>query len=137
MHAAIIVYTVTLALEGIDGLETEMMNGASACILIDGDRIPESLNRQAANGVEVQSVIGGDRKEISIAAASIIAKVERDRIMVDQHHKELPQYNFRKHKGYGTAEHVQKLMQYGPSSIHRKTYAPVAAAAAAAASKSS
>jgi ribonuclease HII len=62
---------------------------------------------------------------ISIAAASIVAKVTRDRMMVRYHHA-YPDYNFLSHKGYGTEEHLQRLAQHGPCAIHRRTFAPVA-----------
>jgi ribonuclease HII len=64
----------------------------------------------------------GEDKSASIAAASIIAKVYRDRLMVEKYHKKYPQYNFALHKGYGTAEHLAKLKYYGPCKIHRLTF---------------
>ena len=71
-----------------------------------------------------RNIIKGDAKCASIAAASIIAKVTRDREMV-QADKEYPQYGFAKHKGYGTAEHLEALKKFGPSPIHRKSFRPV------------
>jgi ribonuclease HII len=69
-----------------------------------------------------QKVIkGGDNLSHSIAAASIIAKVTRDRIMIDYHSK-YPNYNFARHKGYGTKEHREAIRRYGPCKIHRKTF---------------
>jgi ribonuclease HII len=70
-------------------------------------------------------IIKGDTLSISIAAASIIAKVTRDRMMA-VYHQTYPDYNFLSHKGYGTEEHLQRLAQYGPCAIHRRTFAPVA-----------
>ncbi|MCG6553316.1 MAG: ribonuclease HII [Candidatus Magnetominusculus sp. LBB02] len=70
------------------------------------------------------SIIKGDAKSASIAAASIIAKHLRDAIM-DGFHNKYPLYNFGAHKGYGTKEHVQMINLYGPCEIHRKTFAPV------------
>ncbi len=70
-------------------------------------------------------VIKGDSKSLSIAAASIIAKVERDRLMV-AYAEEFPQYGFEKHKGYGTKQHLEALEKHGPCPIHRKTFGPVA-----------
>lgn len=67
------------------------------------------------------SIIKGDSKSISIASASIIAKVTRDMLMVREH-SIFPQYNFIKHKGYGTKEHMERLKQFGPSVIHRKSF---------------
>ena len=71
-----------------------------------------------------RNIIKGDARCASIAAASIIAKVTRDREMVEAD-KEYPQYGFAKHKGYGTAEHLEALRQFGPSPIHRKSFRPV------------
>ncbi|MCH5151130.1 MAG: ribonuclease HII [Clostridiales bacterium] len=71
--------------------------------------------------VPTLSIIHGDALSYSIAAASIIAKVTRDRIMME-YDKEYPQYNFAKHKGYGTAEHIRLLKEYGPCKIHRRTF---------------
>jgi ribonuclease HII len=70
-------------------------------------------------------VIKGDCRSHSIAAASILAKVTRDRMMLDVHDR-FPQYNFRKHKGYGTQEHLEALRKHGPCDAHRKTFNPVA-----------
>jgi ribonuclease HII len=70
-------------------------------------------------------IIKGDTLSISIAAASIVAKVTRDRMMA-VYHQTYPDYNFLSHKGYGTEEHIQRLAQYGPCAIHRRTFAPVA-----------
>ena len=69
-------------------------------------------------------IIKGDALSLSIAAASIIAKVTRDRLMA-AYHEAFPVYNFLSHKGYGTAEHLQRLARYGPCAIHRRTFAPV------------
>lgn len=71
--------------------------------------------------VPTLSIVHGDALSYSIAAASIVAKVTRDRIMLD-YHREYPQYNFAKHKGYGTAEHIRLLKEYGPCPIHRRTF---------------
>ena len=70
------------------------------------------------------SMIQGDSKSASIAAASIVAKVERDHLM-DEYDKQYPQYGFARHKGYGTAEHVEALHTYGPCPIHRRSFEPV------------
>lgn len=66
-------------------------------------------------------IIKGDALSYNIACASILAKVSRDRLMM-QLDKEYPQYNFKKHKGYGTREHIENLKKYGASKIHRKTF---------------
>lgn len=74
----------------------------------------------------VQSIIKGDSLSANIAAASILAKVERDRIMSDID-KLLPHYGFKQHKGYGTPKHLEALQKYGVSAVHRLSYAPVRA----------
>lgn len=86
-------------------------------LLIDGNFSIKTTIRQ-------QSIIKGDQKVFSIAAASIIAKVTRDRLMTAAH-KKFPRYGFDLHKGYGTKLHVEALAKHGPSSIHRKTFHPV------------
>ncbi len=88
--------------------------------LIDGLPVPSFPCRQTA-------LVGGDGLSLSIAAASIIAKVRRDRIMEDID-RLYPEYGFLKHKGYPTAEHLAKLRLHGPSPVHRRSYAPVAQA---------
>ncbi|MEM6910637.1 MAG: ribonuclease HII [Verrucomicrobiota bacterium] len=72
-----------------------------------------------------RGVVKGDSLSLSIAAASVIAKVSRDRVMVDAD-KRFPGYGFAKHKGYGTAEHLEALRRLGPCPLHRQTFAPVA-----------
>jgi ribonuclease HII len=87
-------------------------------LLVDGKfPIPNLSLRQEA-------IIDGDALVFSIAAASIIAKVTRDRIM-DEYDKKYPQYGFAKHAGYGTKFHLEALKQFGPCSIHRKTFRPI------------
>jgi len=68
-----------------------------------------------------QAIVKGDSRSISIAAASIIAKVTRDRIMTDLHDT-YPQYNFIQHKGYPTKAHKQAILDHGPCPVHRKTF---------------
>ena len=86
--------------------------------LVDGNRPPPL-------SCEVQTIIKGDAKSLSIAAASIIAKVTRDRIMFEME-QQFPGYGFAIHKGYGTAKHAACLKQLGPCSEHRKTFKPIA-----------
>ena len=86
-------------------------------LLIDGNhKIPDCDYIQ-------HDIIGGDDKVFSIAAASIIAKVHRDRLMCQLAQK-YPQYHFEKHKGYGTKEHLEAIKKYGFSEIHRKSFLP-------------
>lgn len=73
-------------------------------------------------------VVRGDRQIACIAAASIIAKVTRDRLLLDLD-RQYPQYGFSRHKGYGTKEHLDALQQFGPCPIHRKSFMPIAATA--------
>ncbi len=75
-----------------------------------------------------EGIIKGDSRSLSIAAASIIAKVLRDRLMKDAE-EEYPQYGFAKHKGYGTKQHLDALRTHGPCPLHRRSFAPVAQAA--------
>jgi ribonuclease HII len=87
-------------------------------VLIDGRPVPNFPSPQTA-------VIGGDHLSLSIAAASIIAKVTRDRIM-DKLDALYPQYGFRRHRGYATPEHLAALRKYGPCPLHRFSFSPVA-----------
>lgn len=84
-------------------------------LLIDGNQKPK-----IGVGEEV-TVIKGDAKSVSVAAASVLAKVSRDRYMLEKA-QEYPQYAFEKHKGYGTKLHYEKIAEYGVSPIHRKTF---------------
>lgn len=83
-------------------------------LLVDAVTIP-------GTGIPECPIIKGDAKSVSIAAASIVAKVTRDRLMVE-YDKLYPEYHFAKNKGYGTAEHIAALKKYGPCPIHRKTF---------------
>ena len=74
--------------------------------------------------IEQTALVGGDALSLSIAAASVIAKVTRDRIMLEMDAL-YPDYLFAKHKGYSTAEHLARLREYGPCPIHRRSFAPV------------
>ncbi|RXR08404.1 ribonuclease HII [Pseudoxanthomonas composti] len=85
---------------------------------IDGNRVPKGL---ACPG---EAWIGGDALDRSIMAASILAKVTRDRLM-HQLHAQHPEYGFDQHKGYGTPAHLQALRQHGPCPHHRRSFAPV------------
>lgn len=83
------------------------------CVLIDAVKLDTS--------VRTLSIVHGDALSYSIAAASIVAKVTRDRMM-EEFDKSYPQYGFAKHKGYGTAAHIAALKQYGPCPIHRHSF---------------
>jgi ribonuclease HII len=88
-------------------------------VLVDGNRLPRL-------DVLSEAIVGGDAKVKSISAASIIAKVTRDRMLVELH-AEFPQYGFAAHKGYSTPEHLEALRLHGPCVHHRRHFAPVAA----------
>ena len=100
-----------LAIDGL-GVQPRMA-------LIDGNR---DKGKSAAIITPHQLVVGGDGKSASIAAASILAKVSRDRYVVEELDRDYPQYQFAKHKGYGTKLHYEMLDQYGPCAAHRKTF---------------
>lgn len=86
------------------------------------DRIlVDALDHIDTKGIPYTSVIKGDAKMYSISAASIIAKVTRDRIM-REYDEVYPEYGFAKHKGYGTAMHIQAIKEHGPCPLHRKTF---------------
>ena len=82
--------------------------------LIDG-------NRDSDFGVPAETVVGGDGRSANIAAASILAKVTRDRVMLE-YAEQYPQYGFDVHKGYGTKRHYEALREYGPCPIHRQSF---------------
>ena len=88
--------------------------------LIDGNIVPKNLLCPA------QAFVKGDSRSVSIAAASILAKVSRDRIMAD-YDRRYPEYGWISNAGYGTIKHLEALRKYGPAPIHRKSFAPVRA----------
>ena len=83
--------------------------------LIDGNRVPRGIK------IPCETVVKGDSRSMSVAAASVLAKVTRDRLMLE-YDKKYPEYNFKKHKGYGTKEHTELIKQYGPCEIHRLSF---------------
>lgn len=86
-------------------------------VLVDGNHLPEL-------SCEARAVIGGDALVPSVGAASILAKVARDAMMVDLDRR-YPVYGFARHKGYATEAHREALMKHGPCPVHRRTFAPV------------
>jgi len=110
-HAA-----VTAHLRALAALRPEPQH-----VLVDGRRI-------RALTLPHTAIVGGDRKSFCIAAASIVAKVTRDRMMVELDAR-YPGYGFARHKGYCTADHIAAVERLGPSPIHRTSFAPVMAAA--------
>jgi ribonuclease HII len=100
---------MTRAVEGLDAVPDH--------VLVDGNRLPKW-------GYSAEAVIGGDALHPCISAASIIAKEFRDRLMIAAA-EQYPQYGWERNKGYGTAEHLAALRQYGPTPLHRRSFAPV------------
>lgn len=93
----------------VDGLKTR-----PGLALVDG-------NTAGTIGLPVRCIVGGDAKSASIAAASILAKVSRDRVMTELAEK-YPQYGFDVHKGYGTRMHRERILEFGPCEIHRRSF---------------
>ncbi len=87
-------------------------------VLVDGNRLP-------ALDVLAEAIVSGDALVPCISAASILAKVTRDRLLCEMHLQH-PEYGFDRHKGYGTAEHLRALEEHGALKMHRRTFAPVA-----------
>jgi ribonuclease HII len=87
------------------------------CVIVDGRVLPDT-------GMPAIGIIKGDSRCVSVAAASIVAKVTRDRLM-DRMHLLYPRYSFRRNKGYGTRAHVEALKRCGPTRIHRLSFEPV------------
>jgi ribonuclease HII len=114
-------------IDGINILQATFLAMSSAALklkikpelcLIDGNR---KVHRLSFNQ---ETIVGGDAKSACIAAASILAKVSRDKIMLE-YAKQYPIYKFEKHKGYGTKKHIETLKKYGICPIHRLTFSPV------------
>ncbi|WP_086680532.1 ribonuclease HII [Amycolatopsis pretoriensis] len=127
-YSVIVIPTAEVDLYGIRVMNLEGMRRAAAAlrvspgyILTDGFRVPGLTAPNAA-------VIKGDRSVACIAAASVLAKVTRDRIMAG-HHDDLPHYGFDVHKGYSTSDHLAALREHGPSDVHRWSYTNVATVA--------
>ena len=96
----------------------EEMSVQPACAIIDGNSFThETLN--------FRNIIRGDEKSFTIAAASIVAKVTRDRLMCDLDVR-FPHYGFAKHKGYGTRQHIEAIRTYGLCEVHRRSFHPAA-----------
>lgn len=99
--------------ESVSGLAV-----AATLARIDGNRVPPGLP------CEAEAWVGGDARDAAIGAASILAKVTRDRIMLELHER-FPHYGFARHKGYGTRQHLEALREHGPCPEHRRSFAPV------------
>ena len=101
--------------EAVDGLDTSPDE-----VLVDGNRCP-------ALPYPARAVVRGDVSVAAISAASILAKVARDQEMIEMDRR-YPEYGFARHKGYGTHAHRDALLRFGPSPIHRASFAPVRSA---------
>ena len=99
----------------------EAMRTAVSNLPVEPDLLLNDAVTIPGIGTEQVPIIKGDAKSASIAAASIVAKVTRDRMM-EEYDKVLPEYGFASNKGYGSAAHIEALKKYGPSPIHRKTF---------------
>jgi ribonuclease HII len=103
------VLAMKLALEDLDCIP--------GLVLVDGKPVPRL-------DIPQRAIVKGDRQSMSIAAASIVAKVIRDQMMLE-FDKRYPEYMFARHKGYGTADHLESIKKYGICPIHRRSFAPV------------
>lgn len=118
-----IAYACVEEIEGINILNATMLAMKRAVegldvkadyAMIDGNKMPQL-------DIDGETIIKGDAKSMSIACASILAKVSRDRLLYE-YAKEYPQYQFDKHKGYGTAAHREAILKYGPCPYHRMSF---------------
>jgi ribonuclease HII len=98
--------------------QENVFRGAKRIVLVDGNKNIPNLS------LDQRAVVGGDKRVKSISAASIVAKVARDKIMLD-FHQQYPQYRFDLHKGYGTKLHLAAIKQFGPAPIHRRSFEPI------------
>lgn len=105
--------TMEAMAKSVEGLSTK-----ADWVLIDGNRVPPPLVNRA------EAIVKGDAKSVCIAAASVLAKVTRDRMMIEIA-KEHPEYGLEGHKGYGTKAHMDAIHKHGPSPYHRRTFAPM------------
>jgi ribonuclease HII len=105
----------------LNGMQRSVLqlDPAPSLVMVDGNRAPELK-------YPVRTMVGGDRWVPAISAASILAKVTRDRMMLEWHER-YPDYGFDQHKGYPTPAHLECLKRLGPCPIHRRTFAPVRA----------
>ena len=97
-----------------DVIRQEALSRAPELVLVDGNQDPRL-------GLPTETVIKGDGQSQAIAAASILAKVSRDRYMLELD-QQCPEYDFKKHKGYPTKEHYERLTEYGISPVHRRSF---------------
>ncbi|MEO0364286.1 MAG: ribonuclease HII [Pseudomonadota bacterium] len=115
-EANILACTMSAMAEAVSNLDTVPVE-----VRVDGNRLPAEGDRIEAMWA---AIVGGDARDASIAAASILAKTARDATMIEFDRK-WPRYGFAQHKGYGTKAHLAALEKYGPCEIHRTSFAPV------------
>jgi len=96
------------------------LNCGPGRILVDGSHVPEWTEHES----QIEAIVGGDDSVPAISAASILAKVCRDRLLC-RLDRRYPAYGFARHKGYPTVQHIRALVEHGPSDIHRRSFAPV------------
>ncbi len=111
-------WAVRRAMQGALAEVEKMLGKRAQYLIVDGTNVESIL------GYDMLKIKEGDSKHYSISCASIIAKVTRDRYMVEIS-KKYPEYGFEKHKGYGTKEHMQGINEYGPCDIHRMSFSPM------------
>ena len=123
---------VAIGIADIDRIDRDNILAATLWAMAEAARQLEGLTLALVDGnrppplpCKVRTIIGGDALSLSIAAASIIAKVTRDRLMIGLD-REFPHYGFARHKGYGTALHRDALERHGPCPQHRRSFAPIA-----------
>ncbi|CAG9467430.1 unnamed protein product [Pedinophyceae sp. YPF-701] len=107
--------------KAVEGLKAAGASEEPTCVLVDGPRAPQQFSER---GIESVPIVKGDSRELCIAAASVLAKVERDRAMLDLH-KQYPQYGFDQHKGYPVPAHKEAVARLGPCPVHRKSFQPI------------
>ena len=108
--------------KGAKKMAASASSSSAVFVAVDGNRVPAGIDADAS--VTAEALVKGDGRVFSIAAASILAKVTRDRIMLE-YDAEFPEYGFKDHKGYGVAKHVAAIHRCGASRIHRKSFQPV------------
>ena len=132
MYQIIIDNALAYHIEVISVEDVDQLNVYSAsqkgmekcCQILKKEKMFALTDAMPLHDIEHLSIIKGDTLSMSIAAASILAKVTRDHLMID-YAKKYPQYGFEKHKGYVTKAHKEALSKYGPCPIHRKSFKPV------------
>lgn len=111
-------------LRGIQNANTTALINSAKKLHVPADALLVDAVHIRVGATPTKAIIKGDQKSVSIAAASIVAKVIRDELM-NGHHRLYPQYGFNKHKGYGTAQHLAAIKKHGLSPIHRRTFRPM------------